>query len=111
MYWALVGVGVVCVTIMGAMGVAGVTREWVPPLGRRRVLRPRLWGTGALMSAGGLGLFMFLGPLATDRPVVNFYIPLAGMAVNLAGLGLQTLARRPGRTPQSPPASTTPTVS
>ncbi|MER6557286.1 hypothetical protein ABT300_05875 [Streptomyces sp. NPDC001027] len=107
MYWALVGFGVVCVTIMGAMGVAAVTREWVPPRGRARVLRPRLWGTGALMSAVGLGLFMCLGPLATDRPAVNFYIPIAGMAVNFAGLGVQMLARRPGRTPRLPPASTT----
>ncbi|MCX5267002.1 hypothetical protein [Streptomyces sp. NBC_00199] len=107
MYWAMVGIGVVCVTIMGAMGVAAVTREWVPPRGRRLVLRPRLWGAGALMSAVGLSLFMFLGPLAADRSAVNFYIPPAGMAVNMAGLGLQTLARRPGRTPRLPPASTT----
>lgn len=107
MYWAMVGIGVVCVTITGATGGAAVTREWVPPLGRRLVLRPRLWGAGALMSAVGLGLFTFLGPLAIDRPTVHFSIPLAGMAVNLAGLGLQTLARRPGRTLRLPPASTT----
>ncbi|MGQ4329827.1 hypothetical protein [Streptomyces hayashii] len=107
MYWALVGTGVVCVTIMGVLGVAAVAREWVPPRGRRRVLRPRLWGTGAVMSAVGLGTFMFLGPLDPDRSAVNFFLPLAGMAVNFAGLGLQTYARRPGRTPRLPPASTT----
>ncbi|MEH0575976.1 hypothetical protein [Streptomyces sp. B21-108] len=110
MYWAMLGTGVVCVTIMGAMGVAAVTRAWVPPLGRSLVLRPRLWGAGALMSAVGMGFFMFLGPLATDRPAdrpaVNFSVPLAGMAVNFAGLGLQTYARRPGRTPRLPSTST-----
>ncbi|MFI5962549.1 hypothetical protein ACIA8J_10315 [Streptomyces asoensis] len=107
MYWLLVGTGAVCVTVMGALGLAGVTRGWVPPLGRGTVLRPRLWGAGALMSAAGLGSFMFLGPLASGGLDVNFYVPLIGMAVNFAGLGLQTLARRPGRTPGPPPASTT----
>ncbi|WP_141746552.1 hypothetical protein [Streptomyces sp. LUP30] len=107
MYWAMVGTGAVCVAIMAAMGVAAVVREWVPPRGAGLVLRPRLWGAGVLMSAVGLGSFMFLGPLAADPPAVNRYVPLAGMAVNIAGLGLQTYARRPGRTPRLPPTSTT----
>ncbi|MFJ1905845.1 hypothetical protein [Streptomyces sp. NPDC088156] len=107
MYWALAGTIVVCVTIMAAFGIAAVTREWVPPLGRSLVLRPRLWGAGALMSALGLSLFVFLGPLAPGGRAVNFYVPLAGMAVNFAGLGVQSLARRPGRTPPLPPAPTT----
>ncbi|MFD9392876.1 hypothetical protein ACFWBB_19820 [Streptomyces sp. NPDC060000] len=107
MYWALVGTIAVCVTVMAVLGIAAVTLEWVPPFGRSRVLRPRLWGAGALMSALGLSLFVFLGPLAPGGTAVNFYVPLAGMAVNLAGLGVQSLARRPGRTPRLPPASTT----
>lgn len=107
MYWALVGTMVVCVTVMAALGLAAVTREWMPPLRRGSVPRPRLWGTGALMSAGGLSLFVFLGPLAPGGPAVHFYVPLAGMAVNLAGLGVQSLARRPGRTPPLPPTPTT----
>ncbi|MEV1063249.1 hypothetical protein [Streptomyces sp. NPDC050263] len=107
MYGALVGTMVVCVTVMAALGIAAVTREWMPPLRRRSVLRPRLWGIGALMSALGLSLFVFLGPLAPGGPAVNFFIPLVGMAVNLAGLGVQSLARRPGRTPPLPPTTTT----
>jgi hypothetical protein len=107
MYGAMVGIGGVCVTIMAAMGVAAVARRWVPPFGRSLVLRPRLWGAGALMSALGLGLFMFLGPLAADPGAANVYVPLAGMAGNFAGLGLQTYARRPGRTLRLPPTSTT----
>ncbi|WP_328479901.1 hypothetical protein OHS71_15110 [Streptomyces sp. NBC_00377] len=106
MYWALVGTGVVCVTIMAAFGIAAVTLEWVPPRSRGLVTRPRLWGAGALMSALGIGVFLFLGPLAPEGRTVDFYVPPAGMALNLAGLGVQALARRPGRTPGLPPAST-----
>ncbi|MFI1923194.1 MULTISPECIES: hypothetical protein [unclassified Streptomyces] len=107
LYWSLVVTAVACVTVMAVVGIAAVTREWVPPFGRRRVLRPRLWGAGALMSALGLGLFMFLGPMASHDLKVNLYVPPVGMAVNLAGLGVQALAQRPGRTPRLPPASTT----
>ncbi|MER5831691.1 hypothetical protein ABT116_12840 [Streptomyces sp. NPDC002130] len=97
MHWALVGVAVVCVTVMAAGGVAAVLWRWVPPFGRDRALRPKLWGAGVLMSAAGLGLFMFLGPLGAEDPAVNFAVPLAGMGINFAGLAVQTLARRPGR--------------
>ncbi|MEV5901971.1 hypothetical protein [Streptomyces sp. NPDC052127] len=107
LHWSLVVTSVVCVTVMAVVGIAAVTREWVPPFGRRRVLRPRLWGVGALMSALGLSLFMFLGPMAAHDLKVNLYVPPAGMAVNLAGLGVQTLAQRPGRPPRLPPAPTT----
>ncbi|MCX4764739.1 hypothetical protein OG562_27975 [Streptomyces sp. NBC_01275] len=107
LHWTLVITAVVCVTASTAVGVAAVTREWVPPFGRVLVLRPRLWGTGVLMSALGLSLFMFLGPLGSDDLAVNFYVPLVGMAVNFAGLAVQALARRPGRTPGLPPTSTT----
>ncbi|WP_062641237.1 hypothetical protein [Streptomyces maremycinicus] len=105
-YWTLVVTAVVCVTLMAVVGIAAVAREWVPPFGRRRVLRPRLWGAGALMSALGLGLFMFLGPMASHDLAVDLYVPPAGMAVNLAGLAVQALAQRPGRTPRLPPATT-----
>ncbi|MFF3203429.1 hypothetical protein [Streptomyces sp. NPDC002962] len=107
LHWSLVVTAVVCVTVMAVVGVSAVTREWVPPFGRRRVLRPRLWGVGALMSALGLSLFMLLGPLASGDPAVNFYVPLAGMAVNFAGLGVQMLAQRPGLAPRQPPTPTT----
>ncbi|WP_406006950.1 hypothetical protein OG440_12725 [Streptomyces sp. NBC_00637] len=106
LHWSLVVTAVVCVTVMAVVGGAAVTREWVPPFGRRRVLRPRLWGIGVLMSALGLSLFLSLGPLA-GHLTVNFFVPPAGMALNLAGLGVQTLAQRPGRAPRLPPATTT----
>ncbi|TQJ55478.1 hypothetical protein [Streptomyces sp. SLBN-115] len=107
LHWSLVVTAVVCVTGMAVVGIAAVMRGWVPPFGRRRVLRPRLWGVGALMSALGLGLFMFLGPMAAHDLAVNPYVPPAGMAVNLAGLAVQMLAQRPGHAPRLPPTPTT----
>ncbi|MER5755654.1 hypothetical protein [Streptomyces sp. NPDC002088] len=96
MHWALVSLAVGCVTIYAVIGLAGIVTGWVPPWGRSRVLRPRLWGTGALLSAAGLSLFMFLGPLGDAQPL-HVYLPLAGMGVNFVGLALQMLAQRPGR--------------
>ncbi|MFF4832039.1 hypothetical protein [Streptomyces sp. NPDC001315] len=105
MHGALVSLAMVCVTALAAIGLAGVSRGWVPPWGRSRVLRPRLWGTGALLSAAGLSFFMFLGPLGDARPL-HVYLPLAGMGVNFVGLALQMLAQRPGRA-LTPPTTTT----
>ncbi|MFE7932736.1 hypothetical protein ACFU6S_29225 [Streptomyces sp. NPDC057456] len=106
-HWTLVVTAVVCVTLMVVAGLAAVTREWVPPFGRGRVVRPRLWGAGVLASALGLSLFLSLGPLAFSDLAVNLYIPLAGMAVNLAGLAVQMLAQRPAHAPRLPPTPTT----
>ena len=97
----LVSIGVACLSVMAVMGLAAVLRGWTPPYGGQ-VLRPRLWGTGVLLSAFGLGVFMFLGPLGSGRPGQHFYVALAGMATNFVGLGLQTLARRIGRVPHLP---------
>jgi hypothetical protein len=104
MQWILVSIGVACLSVMAVMGLAAVVRGWTPRLGRP-VLRPRLWGTGVLLSAFGLGVFMFLGPLGSARPGQHSYVPLAGMATNFVGLGLQTLARRTDRVPPLPTKS------
>ncbi|MFD7937737.1 hypothetical protein ACFV4T_24910, partial [Streptomyces sp. NPDC059755] len=101
----------VCVPYWGVVGGGPHRRGGGPRCARTRVLRPRLWGVGALMSALGLGLFMFLGPMASHDLAVNLYVPPAGMAVNLAGLAVQTLAQRPGRAPRLPPTPPTPTTS
>ncbi|WP_330459614.1 hypothetical protein OIB37_23735 [Streptomyces sp. NBC_00820] len=80
-----------------AVGVAAVVSEWVPPLARRRVLWSRMWGYGALLSALGLGLFLFLGPLGRK----GFSLPpLLGWAVWMVGMLVQYLARRPHRMPE-----------
>ena len=101
MHWILLIMAVACVTVMAVSGLAAVTSAWVMPSQRGWVLRPRLWGTGMLLSAFGLAAFLFLGPLAAVRPV-NGYLPLAGMAVNFVGMVLQTLARRRSRVPHLP---------
>ncbi|MEU4926566.1 hypothetical protein AB0G54_08680 [Streptomyces yokosukanensis] len=72
-----------------------VVTEWVPPFARRRVLRPRLWGYGTLVSAVGFALFMFLGPLADAGLDV---LPATGWCLWMAGMAVQYLGRRPGRT-------------
>ena len=101
MHWILVSLAVLTVTAIAVMGMAAATAEWVPPWGGYRILRPRLWGVGLLVSAVGLTAFMLLGPLG-DLPPVYAAIPLAGMGVHVVGLLLQALARRPGRSPRSP---------
>jgi hypothetical protein len=94
MHWSLVTFAVACLAAMGVVGVAAVTTGWTPMISG--ALRPRLWGTGVLLSACGLSVFMFLGPLGPLPPSAPC-IPLVGMAVNFAGLALQSLGRRPGR--------------
>lgn len=101
MVW--VTVTVLALGAAAAAGIAAITTGWLPPLGRDRVLRPRLWGYGELVSAAGLGVFMFLGPLrGPDIRMLPY--ALSGTAVFLVGSALQMTARRPGR-PVTPPAS------
>ncbi|MER5403354.1 hypothetical protein [Streptomyces sp. NPDC002769] len=101
MTWVTVGV-----LVLGALagaGIVAITTGRLPPFGRDRVLRPRLWGYGALVSAVGLGVFLFLGPFhGPDLSMAPY--ALSGTAVFLVGSALQMAARRPGR-PATPPAS------
>ncbi|MDN0195531.1 hypothetical protein [Streptomyces sp. S.PNR 29] len=61
------------------------------------MLRPRLWGYGTLVAEAGIGTFLFTGPLQAPD-IRHMPIAAAGMAVFFAGLCVQVLARRPGRT-------------
>ncbi|MFF3329014.1 hypothetical protein ACFYWX_05545 [Streptomyces sp. NPDC002888] len=101
MHSILVILAVLAVTALAVMGGAATATGWVPPWGGYRILRPRLWGSGMVVSAVGMAAFMFLGPLG-DLPPAYASIPLAGMGAYLVGLLLQTLARRPGRAPRAP---------
>lgn len=94
MHMFFVVAAVLAVTLMGVLGVLAVVGVWVPPVARRRVLRPRLWGYGALVNAVGLGLFMFLGPLA-DAGLE--FLPALGWCLWMGGMVVQFLAQRPGR--------------
>ncbi|MFF2513660.1 hypothetical protein [Streptomyces sp. NPDC058086] len=89
-------VGTVALVGLAAIGIAGITTGWVPPFGRSIVLRPKLWGYGALVSAVGMTLFVFLGPFrAPDIGMAPY--ALGGMGVAFVGMALQMAARRPGR--------------
>ncbi|MGH1554939.1 hypothetical protein ACRAWF_32590 [Streptomyces sp. L7] len=41
--------------LLAALGVFTATTGWMPPMARGRVVRPELWGLGALASALGMG--------------------------------------------------------
>ncbi|MFJ3303144.1 hypothetical protein ACIPSA_08500 [Streptomyces sp. NPDC086549] len=97
MHMYLVVAAVLVVTLMAVFGIAGITTGWVAPFGRRRVLRPKLWGYGQLLGAVGMSLWMFLGVFPGKFDVV----PLVGWFLFMGSLGIQMLAQRPG--PAVPP--------
>ncbi|GAA3830311.1 hypothetical protein GCM10022403_074400 [Streptomyces coacervatus] len=82
------------VALLAACGIAAVVADWVPRPARRRVVRPRLWGYGSLVSTLGLGLWMFLGPLM-DAGLSP--LPVIGWCLFMGGMIIQLLAQRPGR--------------
>ncbi|MFF4487246.1 hypothetical protein ACFY0F_12240 [Streptomyces sp. NPDC001544] len=102
MHIYLVVAAALAVGLLAAAGIAAVARDWVVPWGRGRIVRPRLWGYGALLGAVGTALFLFLGPLADAEPRP---LPVVGQLMLMAGLLLQYLAQRPGRTSAPPPTS------
>ncbi|MFB7107934.1 hypothetical protein [Streptomyces sp. NPDC056190] len=100
MYWmamATTALAVVAVLGLAVIGILGITTGWVPPIGRKKVLRPKLWGYGPLTAVVGMGAFLSLGPLSS-RPAAHFNLALVGMAVFFLGSFLQSLSQRPART-------------
>ncbi|WP_158693134.1 hypothetical protein [Streptomyces viridochromogenes] len=101
MHGILVTPAALCVAAGVAMGVAGIVTGWVPPWGRRRIVRPRLWGYGSVVGSVGIGGYSSLGSF--DGPASRHAgIAIAGGAVFFVGLALQLPAQRPGRTPHEP---------
>ncbi|MET9890795.1 hypothetical protein ABZZ47_11355 [Streptomyces sp. NPDC006465] len=96
MHWYLVGFAVLVVTAQAGLGIAAIKLDWVPPWLRPRVLRPKLWGGGALAGAVGMSLFLFLGPFHGPDADLTVYA-LGGIALFIASLVFQTLGQRPGR--------------
>ncbi|GGW23606.1 hypothetical protein [Streptomyces alanosinicus] len=90
--YLMVGAPVV-LGLLAVVGIASVTTGWVVPWARARVLRPKLSGYGALLSAAGWAVFIYLGPLGQGYGVLAW----SGWLAAMAGLGLQVLAQRPGR--------------
>ncbi|WP_405916205.1 hypothetical protein [Streptomyces sp. NBC_00728] len=95
MKWYLVAFGAPLLTMQAAFGVAAIAVYWVPPWFRRRVVRPRLWGWGALTGAIGMALFIFLGPFHGPDADMTPYA-LGGTALFLVGQVVQMLGQRPG---------------
>lgn len=92
---SLICVGVV-LALYAVSGVVAITTSRTVPWQRGAVLRPRLWGAGALAFAGGLGLVRYAGSVR-DRTTAGVLFPV-GMLLMLTGGLLQILGRRPGRT-------------
>ncbi|GGN82519.1 hypothetical protein GCM10011579_070260 [Streptomyces albiflavescens] len=101
MHWMLVALGALAVTGLAAIGIAAITTGWVPPWGRRRVLRPKLWGYGALVGAVGMSLYMFLGPFRGPDADITPYA-MTGLALFFVGVVLQMAGQRPGRVTVQP---------
>ncbi|MEU5534318.1 hypothetical protein [Streptomyces sp. NPDC020362] len=83
------------VALFAAGGIAGIRADWVPPWLRHRVVRPRLWGYGALLMTLGLSLLLLTGPLHVTR--FGGFGFFAWSVVFLAGALLQVLSQSPGR--------------
>ncbi|MEU6219573.1 hypothetical protein ABZ845_18940 [Streptomyces sp. NPDC047022] len=92
---SLISVGVAMV-LYAVSGVVAITTNRMVAWQRRAVLRPRLWGGGALALAGGLGLVRCAGSVR-DLTAADVLFP-AGLLLLLTGALLQILGRRPGRT-------------
>ncbi|MET7690677.1 hypothetical protein ABZT06_22340 [Streptomyces sp. NPDC005483] len=97
MHWVLMGLALLAMTVVAVGGVAGIATGWVMPWGRSRVLRPRLWGYGSLVTAVGATVWIFLGPMAGPPHAPSAYVAWAGWVMFMAGLLIQFRAQRPGR--------------
>ncbi|MFD4969845.1 hypothetical protein [Streptomyces sp. NPDC058424] len=75
LYLAIPAVLVVLLAV--ALGVAAITRGWVPPMTRRPVRRVRLYGWGQLVFAFALCLQAAMAPVISDTDIrLLFCVPL-----------------------------------
>ncbi|MFD1659365.1 hypothetical protein ACFSL4_14415 [Streptomyces caeni] len=93
---SLIAVGVALVLYAGA-GVLAITAGRALPWLEGQIVRPRLWGSGALLSCAGVALFRY-GDTVRDLTLLDVVFG-AGMVLFLTGAVMQFCGRRPGRTP------------
>ncbi|MFD3477381.1 hypothetical protein [Streptomyces sp. NPDC058695] len=81
--------------LYAASGVAAVTRGWVPPMNRRHVHAPRIYGWGQLTVAFALCSEAALGSLISDSGI-RPSAPLIGSAILVAGFIAMMVGQRGG---------------
>ncbi|MFF4030108.1 hypothetical protein ACFYZ2_10090 [Streptomyces sviceus] len=97
MHETLVVLAVLVLTSGVGLSLAAIGTGWIAPgPGRAKVLRPRVWGYGTLVSMAGIGTYLFVGPLQ-GPDLGHFPVAMSGMAVFAAGLYVQRQAYKPGR--------------
>jgi 4-hydroxybenzoate polyprenyltransferase len=84
----------VALLLLAALGVFTATTGWMPPMARGRVVRPELWGLGALAGALGMGTAMSLRWWADSLTMDNLGGATAFALIVLGGV-LQWRAQRP----------------
>ncbi|MET7490492.1 hypothetical protein [Streptomyces sp. NPDC005538] len=82
--------------LMVLVGIAAVRNYWILPWLRTRVVRPWLWGYGALLACAGMAVGLAGGPTAHSVTVDNISFG-ATMVLLIGGFTLQHLGQRPGR--------------
>ncbi|MEV8537839.1 hypothetical protein [Streptomyces sp. NPDC051572] len=80
--------------LLAAIGVVAVTTGWLLPMVRGRVVRPELWGYGALTSALGMGTGMSLH-WWSDSLAMDDAGAATALTLILLGGALQYRAQRP----------------
>ncbi|MFE9093895.1 hypothetical protein [Streptomyces sp. NPDC007264] len=91
---SLVAVGVALVLYAG-VGVLAVTARRTLPWLDGQIVRPRLWGSGALLSCAGLAMFRY-NEWVRDLTLLDVVFATGGVLF-LGGVVLQVRSRRPGR--------------
>ncbi|WP_405863202.1 hypothetical protein OG407_33185 [Streptomyces sp. NBC_01515] len=86
---------VLLIAVLAGVGLGAVTRGWTPLARRNRIVRPRLWGYGILVSDAGLAACVFFGPFQgpddsrlAPFAVVGAVVVFAGVLVQGAALDL-----------------------
>ncbi|MFA3839573.1 hypothetical protein [Streptomyces aureus] len=79
--------------LYAAPGVAAVTRGWVPPMNRRHVHAPRIYGWGQLTVAFALCWQTAFGLLISDSGI-RPSAPLIGSAILVAGFVVMMVGQR-----------------
>jgi hypothetical protein len=92
--------GLLAAGVLAAGGVAALTRGWVVPWLRRSVVRPALWGAGALVFAAGMATGLSTQFYDVSLGLGDALMALTVAQISIGGL-LQHRAQRPGRAKES----------